>query len=205
MRRSRVVVAIVCVGGMALALGTAVAAQTLSGNALVSALRKGGYVIVMRHAASPREVPDKASANPDNTKLERQLDAAGRSTSIAMGKAVRDLKVPVGDVFSSPTYRAVETVKYAELGQAKPVPDLGDGGQSMQAAGDAQGGWLQKKVTEFPTGRNTVLVTHMPNITRAFPGMTGVADGEALVFGPDGKGGATLVGRIKIEEWPTLK
>jgi hypothetical protein len=35
--------------------------------------------------------------------------------------------------------------------------------------------------------------------------LTDVADGESLVYGPDGKGGAMLLGRIKIEEWPSLK
>ena len=37
-------------------------AQTLAGEALVKALGQGGYVIVMRHASSPRQVPDKQSA-----------------------------------------------------------------------------------------------------------------------------------------------
>ncbi len=46
----------------------------------------------------------------------------------------------------------------------------------------------------------------MPNIARAFPSLaSGVAEGEALVFGADGKGGAALVGRIKLEEWPRLR
>jgi hypothetical protein len=46
---------------------------------------------------------------------------------------------------------------------------------------------------------------HNPNLIAAFPrDAVGVADGEALVFGPDGKGGATLVARIKIEDWPRL-
>jgi hypothetical protein len=31
-----------------------------------------------------------------------------------------------------------------------------------------------------------------------------VKDGESLVFHPDGKGGADLIGRIRIEEWPML-
>jgi len=30
--------------------------------------------------------------------------------------------------------------------------------------------------------------------------VSAVADGEALVFRPDGKGGATVVARIKIKE-----
>src|SRR5580658_579508 len=96
-----------------LLLAAAAHAQTLQGHTLVEALQKGGYVIVMRHANSPREVPDAKSANPDNTKPERQLDAEGRTTATAMGKALRNLKIPVGEVLVSPTYRAMETVRLA--------------------------------------------------------------------------------------------
>ena len=39
----------------------------------------------------------------------------------------------------------------------------------------------------------------------AFPQSTaGLAEGEALVFGSDGKGGAALVARVEIEEWPAM-
>src|SRR5438874_8867971 len=93
----------------ALVLPGIVNAQSLQGSALVKALRQGGYVIVMRHASSPREVPDKQTANPDNNKPERQLDAEGRSTARAFGRALRSLKIPIGAVLSSPTYRALET------------------------------------------------------------------------------------------------
>jgi phosphohistidine phosphatase SixA len=181
-------------------------AQTLAGDALVKALRQGGFVIVMRHASSPRQVPDKQTANPDNVTLERQLDETGRATAIAMGDALRDLKIPVGDAWTSPTYRARETVRLAKLLNPKIAPELGDGGQSMQAATGSTSAWLQKRVTEFPSGTITFFVTHMPNITAAFPTMAdGVADGEALIFGPDGRGGAQLVARVKIEEWSRMK
>ena len=53
-----------------------------------------------------------------------------------------------------------------------------------------------------PSGTNTVLVTHSPNTTAAFPDVPTLAQGEVLVLRPDGKGGAQVVGRIKIEEWP---
>jgi phosphohistidine phosphatase SixA len=186
-------------------------AQDLRGEALVKTLQKGGYVIVMRHASSPRDAPDKQSANPDNTKPERQLDEAGRKTAIAMGQAIRDLKIPIGSVLSSPTYRALETVRLAQFGVPQTFAELGDNGQSMQGGTPAQAAWLQQQVTHFPVGTNTILVTHFPNITGAFPQWSsGLADGEALIFGPDGKGpdgkgGAKLVTRIKIEEWPLLR
>jgi len=180
-------------------------AQILQGEALVKALRQGGYIIVMRHASSPREAPDQQTANADNVNRERQLDTEGRATATAMGQALRGLKIPIGDVLTSPTYRALETIRYAKLGDPQPFPELGDNGQSMQGGTQAQAAWLQKRVTQFPAGANTIIVTHFPNLTGAFPQMAaGVADGEALVFGPDGKGGAALVARIKIEEWPAM-
>ena len=180
-----------------LLLAGAARAQQLQGDALVKALRQGGYVIVMRHASSPREIPDKAAANPDNTKPERQLDPEGRASATAMGKALRDLKIPIGAVLTSPTYRALETIRYAQFGKPQEFPELGDNGQSMQGGTEAQAVWLRKKVTEFPKGTNTLIVTHMPNMSRAFPESTSnLADGEALVFGPTG-----VVARIKIEEW----
>lgn len=181
-------------------------AQTLSGQELVNALRQGGYVLVMRHTSSPREAPARQSANADNVNLERQLDENGRATAIAMGNALRELKIRVGDVLTSPTYRALETVRLAQLSNPRTQAELGDGGQSMQSVADAQAAWLKKKVTELPKGANTILVTHLPNIAGAFPQWASdLSDGETLVMGSDGKGGATLVARIKIEQWPKMR
>jgi phosphohistidine phosphatase SixA len=180
--------------------------QTLSGETLVKALQHGGYVIVMRHASSPREAPDPKAANPDNVNRERQLDETGRASAIAMGEALHHLKIPIGGVFTSPAYRALETVRLAQLPDPRPVPELGDGGQSMQGVTEAQAAWLQHNITQLPARTNTIIVTHFPNMSRAFPQWTsGLTDGEALIFGSDGKGGTTLIARIKIEEWPRMQ
>jgi len=180
--------------------------QNLSGEALVNALRLGGYVLVMRHASSPTAAPDKQGAQPDNVNLERQLDERGRATAIAMGKALRVLGIPVGDVFTSPTYRARETVRLAELPKPQLQDELGDAGQSMRGVSNTQSDWLKNKVAQLPRTTNTILVTHLPNITAAFPQWAaGLSDGETLVVGSDGKGGVTLVARVKIEQWPSLR
>jgi len=176
-------------------------AQSLTGGALVKALRQGGYVIVMRHASSPREVPNTQTANPDNVKQERQLDEAGRAGSVAMGRALRALKIPVGEVLTSPTYRALETVRLAQLTNPRTQAELGDGGQSMQGITDGQAAWLRDRVTHLPSGTNTIIVTHMPNISRAFSAWGVVDDGEAVIVGT----GHRVVGRIKIDEWARLK
>ena len=182
-------------------------AQALSGAALVGALRQGGYVLVMRHASSPRTPPDAAAADADNPKAERQLDEAGRASARTMGAALKTLRIPVSEVLSSPTYRALQTVRLAQLPPPKIFTELGEGADGMQA--DAEGkrsAWLKGKAAEAPSrGTDTVIVTHFPNVVGAFGReIAPVGDGEALVFHPDGKGGSSLVGRIKMDDWPAL-
>jgi phosphohistidine phosphatase SixA len=174
---------------------------------LLANLRHGGYVILMRHASSPREAPDAAHMNADNTKGERQLDEMGIQSAQAMGDALHHLGIPIGQVLSSPTFRALQTVKFARLGQATTFPELGDGGQNMQAdKSGTRAAWLLSRAAQMPLdGTNTVIVTHFPNITEAFSqSAAGLADGEALVIKPDGRGGAPVVMRLKIDEWATL-
>jgi phosphohistidine phosphatase SixA len=176
-------------------------AQERSFNELVKALQSGGYVLVMRHASSPREAPSKEVANADNAKLERQLDEAGRKGATAMGEAIRALRIPIGNVLSSPTYRAMETVRLARLESPTTVNELGDGGQSMQGITEAQASWLRTRVTEVPRSGNTLLVTHQPNLSRAFPDWgPAVAEGETVVIRP-AAGGISVVGRIRIGDW----
>ena len=184
---------------------TSIAAQPLSSDA-VAALRSGGYVLVMRHAHSPRELPDAAAANRDNVKLERQLDAEGRDAAVAMGTAVRNLKIPIGEIVTSPTLRAIETVRALGLGEARTVEELGDGGTNMLP--DAEGrrsAWLRAKVREpVPRSVNILIVTHFPNLRGAFgDAAADMADGETLiVHSHDGR--LDIVGRLRIDEWSLL-
>jgi phosphohistidine phosphatase SixA len=187
------------------AAGAASSAQAPADAQLIDALRGGGLVIVMRHASSPREQPDAATANADNTSRERQLDRTGKDTATAMGAALRALKITVGAVLTSPTYRARETVKYIGLSNPTAVPELGDGGQSMAGASEAQAAWLRSRAATRPAaGTNTLIVTHSPNLSSAFPAWGAVADGESVVVRPNGTS-FEIVGRIPIERWPLLK
>jgi phosphohistidine phosphatase SixA len=181
-------------------------AASPDGTPLISALREGGYVLVMRHASSPATPPDKASADRENTTLERQLDENGRNTARAMGSAMKALRLPIREVFSSPTYRALETVRMAGLPQPRTAAELGDGGQSMAPLQASPAAWLRNMVSQTPpAGTDRFIVTHAPNITGAFgANVADVADGEILVFRPSGNGDAMLAGRIRIEDWPTL-
>src|SRR5688572_1007015 len=180
--------------------GAAAAAQT-EADGLVRALRSGGHVLVMRHAHAPRQTPAAEAASPDNVARERELDAAGRDAAIAMGESLRRLRIPVGAVLSSPTFRAMQTARLARFGEPQPTEQLGD-----RAAPADRDAWLRSKAAEAPAaGRNSILITHAPNISGAFGERAAeMADGEALIARPDGAGGVAIVGRIRIEEWPAL-
>lgn len=180
--------------------------QSLSAGELVDALRQGGYVLVMRHANSPQTRPDATVATPGNTRLERQLNENGHKTAQAMGEALKALRIPVGEVLSSPTFRTRETVQDAALGTAKTFNELGDGSQGYELSSFEDGArFMRARAAEIPrAGTNTFIVTHLPNIEYAFGDTASdVAEGEALVVRPDGRN-STTVGRITIEEWPRL-
>jgi hypothetical protein len=54
-------------------------------------------------------------------------------------------------------------------------------------------------------GTDTVIITHYPPIKEAFASdAKDLAEGDALIFRSDRHGAASLVARVKIEEWPRL-
>jgi phosphohistidine phosphatase SixA len=178
-------------------------AQTISRDTLATVLADGGFVIVMRHANSPRELPDAATANPANVNRERQLDASGRENAESMGQALRRLMIPIGEVFSSPTFRALETASLMGFENAQAVEALSNEG--MQAASAERAEWLQQQVAEAADGSNRLLITHAPNISAAFPEYSdGMTEGEALIFDPSGAEEPVMVHRIRIDEWANL-
>jgi phosphohistidine phosphatase SixA len=190
--------------GLASLSASSAFAQILSGGPLREALRKGGLVLVMRHANSPGAPPDAASANADNPTRERQLDETGRADSRTLGEAIRRVGVPIGEVLSSTTYRTQETARIAGLPAPRLVAELAEGGG--QEATTARNAWLRAQTGQKPAAAtNRLLITHTPNITGVFGTMAqGVAAGEILVFRPEEAGASTLIGRIKIADWAVL-
>jgi len=174
------------------------AAPAFAQEDLIQALRGGGYVIVMRHAHSPAEAPRPGAA-------ERRLDAAGETQAQAIGRRLKARAIPIGPVYSSPTFRALQTARLMGLARIEAHVELGDGGASMtaSAAGQAGTAWLKARAGQTPPpGRDALIITHGPNIVLAFgDGLKDMADGEAAVFRPEGQGGFRLVGRIKPNDW----
>jgi phosphohistidine phosphatase SixA len=195
-----------CLAIVALAMMAApVNAQPLAGKALIDALKGGGYVLVMRHANSPANPPDRANADPENSGLERQLDAAGRDSARAIGAAFIKLGIPLSVGLSSPSYRARETARYARFSYES-HGELDEGAAGMAASAEKlRADFLRAKTNEAPPAfQNKIIISHAPNIISAFgKEAESIASGEMMVFKP-GAGGPALVARVKIEEWPKL-
>ena len=180
-------------------------AQQLQGKALVDALLQGGYVLVMRHANSPAALPDRATADRENSGLERQLDATGRDTASAMGAAFLKLHIPLSVGLSSPSYRARETARYAKFMYVS-ATELDEGPAGMSANAEKVRADFQRSRTNAPppAHQNKIIISHAPNLMSAFgKDAEGIASGEVLVFKP-GPSAPILVARVKIEEWPKL-
>ena len=170
-------------------------------------VRRGGYVIVIRHGASFSNQADTDPLNIKNVAAQRQLNDQGRAQAKAMGEAMRALKIPVGSVVTSMFQRAVDTGMLLGFGEVKSTFDVSEGGLVVTPDENARRTQALRKLAGMaqPAGSNLVIVTHKPNIMDAFgKDWFDVREGEASVFQPDGNGGYKPVVRIRADEWSGL-
>jgi phosphohistidine phosphatase SixA len=178
---------------------------------LVPMLREGDYVIVFRHGATDDSQKDVYPLNFGDMTAQRQLSEKGRETARQTGAAMKQLRIPIGEVDTSRLNRAIETGKLLSGQEVHPLDALTDSGAGSAAAmanptgGNAKAGLaLRELVNAAPkAGTNTVIVTHKTNIADAFgKEASDVQEGEAFVYKPKGSAGpAELIGRVKAADW----
>ena len=179
-------------------------AQTEDMQALAGAMKQGGYVIVFRHGATNRNQADTDPLNFDNIAKQRLLSEQGKRVATQVGEAFKKLGIPLGTVYTSKFNRAVETGRLMSGGDVTPTLDVTEGGLVVTPIeNDRRAETLKKMVGTVPeAGKNTLIVTHKPNIMDAFgKDWFDVKEGEASVFRPDGSGKAVLVARPQAVDW----
>jgi phosphohistidine phosphatase SixA len=198
---------LIAFSGLALAL-TAVPAMAQSAiRDVLEDMKKGGYVVVIRHGRT-NESADTKDASPldlSNCSGQLVLNEVGKKQAQAIGEAFKKADVPVGKVIASTYCRAMETGRLA-FGKAEPSDAL-----LLEAFVPAPGTpvpppWSQRVemmkelIAAAPAaGTNTVLITHFPNVKAALGVQIGF--GDAAIVKPDGHGHATVVARITAKEW----
>jgi len=189
-------------------LATVAAAQTASVDEIVSKLRGGGYVIVLRHGATHNDQADTDPLNFDNIAKQRQLNDKGRADARALGDVFRRASVPLGRVYSSRFQRAVETARLVAGREPEATADISEGGLVVSPnENNRRTQALRALIAAAPdAGTNTLVVTHRPNILDALGrDWFDIREGEASIFKPDGAGGYSPVGRVQIGQWATAK
>ncbi|GEP54280.1 histidine phosphatase family protein [Reyranella soli] len=172
----------------------------------VTALRDGGYVIVMRHGATHQDQADTDPLNLANVAQQRQLNDAGRAKAREIGAAMKKLGIPVGQVVSSQYFRAIETARLLGFGEPQPTADVSEGGQVVTPIeNNRRTAALRKLAATAMSGTNVMVVSHKPNILDAFgKDWFDIREGEISIFKPDGAGGYRLVARVQADEWAKL-
>jgi broad specificity phosphatase PhoE len=177
---------------------------------VVAALKDGGCVIVFRHGATNRDQADTDPLNldnPNNVSKQRQLSERGRQVAKDIGGAFKTLQIPIGAVYTSKFFRAVETGRLISGKDVVATADISEGGQVVTPIENDRRTEAMRKLAATPPakGTNTLVVSHKPNILDAFgKDWFDVREGEASIFKPDGNGKFALVGRVQASEWSEL-
>ncbi len=129
---------------------------------LVTAMKQGGYVIVLRHGATNPNQADTDPLHRDNIGAQRLLSAQGREIAVRVGDAFRTLGIPLGKVYSSEFNRATETAKLVSGKNVKTTSDLTEGGLVVTPTENARRAKALKAMasTMPDPGSNTLIVTH---------------------------------------------
>ena len=165
---------------------------------IVETLREGGLVLVVRHAKTDAEINQQELLR--SCAFQRNLSELGREQAREIGEAIRTLRIPIGDVRSSPMCRTRDTARLA-FGRVTLDRDLVSPGVIGTEADDERRAQALSLMVQNPppADENTVLVTHTGNIGAAL-GEETIQEGGMLVYG----GGGELVGRVESEQWAEL-
>jgi phosphohistidine phosphatase SixA len=164
----------------------------MQGEALWHLLRRGGQVVLVRHASTEPGVGDPAGFRVDDCGTQRNLSAAGREEARQLGRAFASRGIPVGRVLSSRWCRCLDTARLA-FGRVEPWESLNSFFDDRSRA-QAQTQALRQLVAEPPPDGNLILVSHQVNITA----LTGIvpAPGEMVILTPLGDGEFRVAGRL---------
>ena len=175
----------------------------IEGEKLIQALKRGNYVIYFRHGIT-NKVGEKnvEKKDLDNCLIQRNLSPEGRAQTKEIGMAVKRHRIPIGDVYTSPYCRCVDTAINL-FGKGEKSDALHFALHTSKAEREEITEQLLEMLATPPqAGTNTALISHTANLNSAvkiFPQPETVAH----VFKPEGEGKFSYVGMVMPEMWLT--
>lgn len=174
--------------------------------ALLSELRKGGYLIFFRHAETVMQpsfsgTPEFREDDFTHCETQRNLSKDGRNQAAAIGEAFRALEIPIGFVHASPYCRTRDTAWLA-FGRVTPDRNLLLKSSTPDMDREEAQNWLKirRLAKQLPmAGTNSIFVSHA-SVIEPFGGSL-LAEGEAAIVAPDTGLGAKVIAKIKWDGW----
>jgi phosphohistidine phosphatase SixA len=167
----------------------------------VAELRKGGYVLYIRHASTDFSRNDASMTSYEDCASQRNLTDKGRDEARAVGAQIRRLGIPIGKVYASPFCRTVETAMLA-FGKAEKTQEVRGG--PVQSDDPKRYDPLRKLLSTAPaSGSNNVVASH-GNPFFALFGAPYLTEGEIAVIRPGGSARFEAMARIPLGAWETL-
>ena len=163
-------------------------------DALWSLLRQGGQVVLIRHGLTTPGVGDPQGMKMEDCASQRNLNDEGRREAQLLGKAMRQHKVPVGTLLSSPWCRCLETARIVFGKEPQVHAALGNlFGRPERAVAQVEA--LKKLIAERAGRGNLFMVTH-GSTTLALTDVS-PATAEMVVLTPY-QGGFRVAGRLLV-------
>ena len=167
---------------------------------LLAELRKGGYILYFRHAATDFSKNDEGMKSFEDCANQRNLIDRGRSDARAAAATIRRLGIRVERVLASPFCRTVETAQLI-FGRAEKMQEV-RGGPSAPADAERYAALRRILATPIPAGANLAVVSH-GNPFYSVAGPPYLNEGEAAVIRPLGAD-FQIVARIPVDRWDAL-
>ena len=169
---------------------------------LAAQLRKGGYVLYIRHTSTDFSKDDTKSSSFEDCANQRPLTDKGRDEARAIAGHIKRLGIPIDRVYASPLCRTLETAMLA-FGKAEKTTETRGG--PVKSEDPKRYDALKRLLSTQPaSGTNNAISSHGNPFYAVF-GPPYLAEGEIAVIRPGGKSGYEITGRIKLEDWATLK
>ena len=167
---------------------------------LLAELRKGGYILYFRHAATDFSQNDEKMKSFEDCANQRNLIDRGRSDARIVAAAIRRLGIPVERVLASPFCRTLETAQLL-FGRAEKMQEV-RGGPSAPADAERYAALRRILATPIPAGANLAVISH-GNPFYSVAGPPYLAEGEAAVIRPLGAD-FQIIARIPADRWDAL-
>jgi phosphohistidine phosphatase SixA len=176
---------------------------------VLRSLQKGGYVIIFRHAAADVGA-DLLSAGTGewwkscDSKLARQLNEQGKTDAADIGKAFKNVQIPVGRVFASEYCRCYTSADLMSFGMT--TTQSKDLTYYVYDEPNRYANTTKLASAQPIDAQNSILVIHAGFTVTPTPApLNSLAWGDAAVFKLVPGQPATYVTTILVKEWTELK